>query len=181
MAELIAFFSRGDENYVNGEIRTLATGNTEAAAAVIQKLTGAARFKIEPKQAYSRDYNECIAQARADQKRDARPELKAYPESLDQYDVIYLGFPNYWGTMPMAVFTFLEHFDFTGKTIRPFCTHEGSGMGSSIKDMKKLCPGAYVENGLAIRGGSVNRSQKDIEKWLCTGGIENESGRDERI
>ena len=166
MAELIAFFSRGDENYVNGEIKTLAIGNTEAAAAIIQKLTGADLFKIDPKQAYAKDYNECIAQAQADQKRNARPELKTYPDSIDGYEVIYLGFPNYWGTMPMAVFTFLEHFDFTGKTIRPFCTHEGSGMGSSISDIKKLCPGAHVEQGLTIRGGRVNMSQADIKKWL---------------
>ena len=115
---------------------------------------------------YAKDYNECIAQAQDDQRQNARPELKNYPKSLDEYDVIYLGYPNYWNTMPMAVFTFLEHFDFSEKTIKPFCTHEGSGMGSSISDIKKLCPMANVENGLAIHGGSVGRSKKDIEKWI---------------
>lgn len=170
MAELIAFFSRGDENYVNGMLKVLDIGNTEAVACFIQELTGAGLFKIEPLQAYSADYNQCIAQAQADQKRDARPELKAYPQSLDSYDVIYLGFPNYWGTMPMAVFTFLEHFDFTGKTIRPFCTHEGSKMGSSIKDIKRLCPGAFVKEGLAIHGSRVERSKADIEIWCKQGG-----------
>ena len=125
MKQLVVFFSRGDQNYVNGAIKTLETGNTEVAAGMIQELTGADMFKIEPRQGYSKDYNECIAEAQADQRRDARPELKQYPDSLDGYDVIYLGYPNYWGTMPMAVFTFLEHFDFTGKTIKPFCTHEG--------------------------------------------------------
>lgn len=166
MAELIAFFSRGDENYVNGEIKTLEIGNTEAAARIIQRLTGADSFRIEPCKPYSKDYNECIAQAQAEQKRKARPELTDYPESIDMYNVIYLGFPNYWGTMPMPVFTFLEHFDFTGKTIRPFCTHEGSGMGDSIKDIKALCPGAMIETGLAIRGGSAGRSEQDIKQWL---------------
>lgn len=166
MAELIVFFSRGDDNYVNGEIKTLEIGNTEVAAGIIQRLTGAGLFKIEPVQAYARDYNECIAQAQADQRRDARPELTACPENMDQYDVIYLGFPNYWGTMPMAVFTFLERYDFTGKTIKPFCTHEGSGLGSSVKDIRRLCPGAIVEAGLAIRGGNVQRSEREIEKWL---------------
>ncbi len=151
---------------MNGEIKTLETGNTEVAAGIIQKLTGADMFKLEPQQAYSRDYNECIAQAREDQKRDARPELAAYPESLSPYDVIYLGFPNYWGTMPMAVFTFLEHFDLAGKTICPFCTHEGSGMGSSMEDIRKLCPGAEVKAGLAVRGGRVKQAGKEIEKWL---------------
>ncbi len=166
MAELIAYFSRGDENYVNGEIKNLEIGNTEVAAGMIGRLTGADLFKIEPEQAYAKDYNECIAQAQADQRSDARPELRAWPERIDKYDVIYLGFPNYWGTMPMCVFTFLEHFDFTGKTIRPFCTHEGSGMGSSEKDIRRLCPKAKVEAGLAIRGGNVQRSEKEIERWL---------------
>lgn len=166
MAELIVFFSRKDENYVNGGLKMLETGNTEVAAGIIQELTGADMFKIEPQQAYSKDYNECIAQAKSDQKRNARPELKTYPTSIDSYDVLYLGFPNYWGTMPMAVFTFLEHFDFTGKTIRPFCTHEGSGMGSSIQDIQKLCPGAEVGKGLAIRGGNAISSRNDIKKWL---------------
>lgn len=166
MAELIVFFSRKDENYVNGGLKMLETGNTEVAAGIIQELTGADMFKIEPQQAYSKDYNECIAQAQSDQKRNARPELKTYPTSIDSYDVLYLGFPNYWGTMPMAVFTFLEHFDFTGKTIRPFCTHEGSGMGSSIQDIQKLCPGAEVGKGLAIRGGNAPSSRNDIKKWL---------------
>ncbi|MBD5544921.1 MAG: flavodoxin [Lachnospiraceae bacterium] len=164
--KLIAFYSRADENYVNGQLKKLDIGNTEVAAGMIKELTDADMFKMEQVQAYSKDYNECIAQAQADKKRDARPELKNYPESMEEYDEIYLGYPNYWSTMPMAVFTFLEHFDFTGKTIHPFCTHEGSGMGSSERDIKRLCPGAKVEKGLAIHGGSVERSRNEIEKWI---------------
>lgn len=164
--KLIAFYSRADENYVNGMIKMLDIGNTEVAAGIIKELTDADVFRIEQIQPYSKDYNECIAQAQSDQKRDARPELKSYPDSIDGYGTIYLGFPNYWSTMPMAVFTFLEHFDFNGKIIKPFCTHEGSGMGSSESDIKRLCPGANVEKGLAIHGGSVNRSKKEIEEWI---------------
>lgn len=164
--KLIAFYSRAGENYVNGMIKTLTVGNTEVVAGIIAELTGADSFKIEQVQSYSDDYNECIAQAQSDQKREARPELKSYPDSIDAYDTIYLGVPNYWSTMPMAVFTFLEHFDFTGKTIKPFCTHEGSGMGSSVSDIKKLCPSAKVDKGLAIHGGSVQGARKDIEKWI---------------
>lgn len=164
--KLVVFYSRADENYVNGMIKKLEVGNTEVAAGIIEKLTDAKMFKIEQMQPYSKDYNECIAQAQADQKRDARPELKNYPETLEDYDTIYLGFPNYWGTMPMAVFTFLEHFDFSGKRIRPFCTHEGSGWGNSIKDIQRLCPDAKIEKGLAIHGGSVERSERDIERWI---------------
>ena len=164
--KLIAFYSRADDNYVNGLIKTLEVGNTEVAACIIKELTGADLFKLEQLKPYARDYNECIAQAQADQRQNARPDLKSFPETLDEYDVIYLGYPNYWSTMPMAVFTFLEHFDFSGKTIKPFCTHEGSGLGSSLSDIKKLCPAAKVEKGLAIHGGSVKRSRKDIEKWV---------------
>ena len=101
-----------------------------------------------------------------DQRRDARPELKQYPEEFEKYDTIYLGFPNYWSTMPMAVFTFLEHFDFTGKTICPFCTHEGSGMGSSEADIRRLCPGAKLKKGLAIRGGRAGSAEPEIRRWL---------------
>lgn len=164
--KLIAFYSRADDNYVNGLIKTLEVGNTEVAAGIIKELIGADLFKLEQLKPYARDYNECIAQAQADQRQNARPDLKSFPETLDEYDVIYLGYPNYWSTMPMAVFTFLEHFDFSGKTIKPFCTHEGSGLGSSLSDIKKLCPAAKVEKGLAIHGGSVKRSRKDIEKWV---------------
>lgn len=164
--KMIAFYSRAEENYVNGMIKTLEVGNTEVAAGIIKELTGADWFKIEQAEPYAKSYNECIAQAQDDQRRNARPKLKNYPESLEEYDVIYLGFPNYWSTMPMAVFTFLENFDFSGKIIKPFCTHEGSGMGNSVSDIKKLCPGATVEKGLAIHGGSVERSKKEIEKWI---------------
>lgn len=94
MKNLVVFFSRKDQNYVNGVIKTLVIGNTEVAAGMIQKLTGADLFKMEPIQTYSKDYNECIAQAQADQKRNARPKLKSYPDSLDAYDSIYLGYPK---------------------------------------------------------------------------------------
>lgn len=166
MRNLVAYFSRKDENYVSGMLKYLEVGNTEVAAGMIQKLTGADIFKIEPRQEYSKGYNDCIAEAQEDQRRNARPELKTYPESIREYDTIYLGYPNYWGTMPMAVFTFLEHFDFSGKKIRPFCTHEGSGMGSSVSDIRRLCPGADVESGLAIQGGNVQKAEDKMKQWL---------------
>lgn len=164
--KLVVFYSRADENYVNGMIKKLAVGNTEAAAGIIREFTDADLFKIEQMQPYSKDYNECIAQAQADQQRNARPDLKSYPKDLEKYHTVYLGYPNYWGTMPMAVFTFLEHFNFSGKIIKPFCTHEGSRLGSSINDIKKLCPGAKIGKGIAIPGSSVQRYKKDIEKWI---------------
>ena len=118
MSAIIVYFSRGGENYVSGAIKKLAVGNTEAAANILQELTGAEMFRIELAAPYSDNYNDCIEQAKRDKERAARPEIKAYPESLDGYDTIYPGYPNYWGTMPMCVFSFLEHFDFLGKTIK---------------------------------------------------------------
>lgn len=166
MESLIVYFSRAHENYVDGVIRDLEVGNTEEAASLLRELTGADLFKVEPLKEYSGDYSVCIAEAQEDQRRDARPELKSYPESIEKYRDIYLAYPNYWSTMPMPVFTFLEHFDFTGKTILPLCTHEGSGMGSSEKDIKRLCPGAKVKKGLAIRGGRVKQAEQEIRAWL---------------
>jgi len=164
MAALIAYFSRADQNYFGGRLKNISVGNTEQAARILEKITGADMFKIEPVQPYSKDYNIYISQAQEDQLRNARPELTHYPESIDQYDVIYLGYPNYWGTMPMQVFTFLEHFDFNGKTICPFCTHEGSGMGRSEADIKKLCPGADVRKGLAIQGSLAAQAENELKK-----------------
>lgn len=95
------------------------------------------------------------------------PEIKVEVENMDDYDVICLGFPNWWGTMPMAVFTFLESHDLSGKKICPFCTNEGSGMGHSEKDIRSLCPESRLERGLALRGSSVNHAGKEIENWVA--------------
>ena len=165
MPKIIVYFSRAGENYVSGALKTLAVGNTQKAAEILREITGADIFKIEPITPYSDSYNECIEQAKQDNQNNARPALKALPDSLDGYDTIYLGYPNYWGTMPMCVFTFLEQFDFGGKTIKPFCTHEGSGMGTSESDIKKLCSGARVEKGLAIHGSRMNGAKAQLEKW----------------
>lgn len=170
MASIIVYYSRRGENYVSGAIQTLAVGNTEAVARRLAALTGAELFQLVPCQPYSDQYDLCIRQAQDDQRRDARPALNALPESLEGYDTIYLGYPNYWGTMPMCVFTFLDAFNFTGKTILPFCTHEGSGLGRSEADIRRLCPGAKVGRGLAIHGSSVCREERALEAWI-TGGI----------
>ncbi|SCP98724.1 flavodoxin [Anaerobium acetethylicum] len=164
--ELVVYFSRKGNNYVNGSIKNLTVGNTEVAAGMIQDLTGADLFQIEPVTEYDADYNICIEEAQRDKRANVRPEFKNAPKDIAEYDTIYLGYPNYWGTMPMHVWTFLEKYDFTGKTIKPLCTHEGSGMGSSENDIRKLCSGAKVEKGLAIQGGSVSGAKSAIAKWL---------------
>jgi flavodoxin len=166
MSKLVVFFSRKGNNYVNGSIKNLSIGNTEVAANMIAEITGAHLFKLEPVVEYSTDYTKCTNEAAEDKRKNARPDLIKYPDSLDAYDTIYLGYPNYWGTAPMAVFTFLERYDFSEKTIKLFCTHEGSGMGSSERDVSKSCPGANVVKGLAIHGADVNSARKAIEKWV---------------
>ena len=164
--KLIVYYSRADENYVSGVLKMLPIGNTEITAGYIKELTGADMFKIEQKDPYSAGYNECIAQAQEDQKKDARPELVNMPDSIEKYSEIYLCYPNYWGTVPMAVLTFLDKFSLDGKVIKPLCTHEGSGMGRSEGDIKAHCKGAKVEKGLAIYGSSVKQSKPQIEKWI---------------
>jgi len=116
---LIAFFSRADENYFGGAMRYVKIGNTEIVAGIMKELTGADTFKIEMKDPYSPVYMTCIDEAKKDKQNNARPELAGYLDSIDEYDTIVLGYPNYWGTFPMAVATFLERYDFTGKTILP--------------------------------------------------------------
>lgn len=162
---LIVYFSRTGENYVGGKIRRLEIGNTKIAAQMLQKVTGADLFEIQMAQPYPDGYMAYIQEAKKDLKENARPQLVSFPDSIDGYDTIYLCYPNYWGTMPMAVWTFLEHFDFSGKTIKPLCTNEGSGMGRSEADLKKLCPGAKVEKGLPIVGGEAAKAQSAIAHW----------------
>ncbi len=163
---LIAYYSRKGNNYVGGSIVNLPIGNTEVIAKKIQELTGSDMFHIETVKSYPKDYMETTKVAQDEKRKNARPELTETIDDMDSYDVIYLGYPNWWGTMPMAVFTFLESYDFSGKTIIPYCTHEGSGMGNSERDIKKLCPTAKVLSGLAIRGGSVNRADNEVANWL---------------
>ena len=166
MAKLVAFYSRAGENYFSGSKKYIQVGNTEKAANMIAELTGAELFRIEQKVPYAADYSTCVAQARKDKQENARPALIALPESLDAYDEIYLGYPNYCGTMPMAVYTFLESFDFTGKRIHPFCTHEGSGLAGTERDIQRAAKGAKVEKGIAIFGSNVDSAKPILQKWI---------------
>lgn len=163
---LIAYYSRKGQNYLNGSIVTLPVGNTEVAAKMAQEITGGNIFEICTVKSYPIDYTETTEVATVEKRNNARPELSSRVNNMDQYDTVILGYPNWWGTFPMAVFTFLEEYDFSGKTILPFSTHEGSGLGSSERDIRKLCPGATVLPGLAIRSGSVGRADQLVANWL---------------
>ena len=168
---LIAFFSRADENYFGGAMRYVKVGNTEIVVNDMKEMIDADTFRIEMKDPYSPVYMTCIDEAKRDLRAKARPELVSMPASIEEYDTIVLAYPNYWGTMPMAVFTFLENFDFSGKTILPLCTNEGSGMGGSERDIKKTCPGANVKSGLSVTGSEAANAAGRVKKWLAANGL----------
>ncbi len=164
---LIAYYSRRGENYVNGSIMNLPKGNTEVIVEKIKALVPDADvFHIDTVRRYSDSYMTCIEEAKQELHDQARPEVKEPLESIDEYDTVILGYPNWWGTMPMVVYTFLESYDFTGKTIIPFCTNEGSGMGSSVRFIKKLCPGATVEDGISIHGAEAAHADAEVQRII---------------
>lgn len=165
MAKLIVFYSRAGENYFGGQYRWVTVGNTEKAAQMIAEAVGGELFKIQQKVPYAEDYETCIRQAKADQQIHARLELETLPGSLEGYDEIYLGYPNYWGDLPMAVYSFLEAFDWTGKIIHPFCTHEGSGLSGTEQKIALAAKGANVAPGLAILGSRVEQAGEEIKRW----------------
>ena len=159
---LIAYYSRRGENYVNGSIRSLSKGNTEVVAEKIKALIpDADLFQIDTVKTYSPSYMTCIEEAKQELRNNARPEMKNKLAGIDEYDTIILGYPNWWGTMPMVCYTFLESFDFTGKTIVPFCTNEGSGMGSSERAIRQLCPTADIKKGTSIHGAEASRADRE--------------------
>ena len=168
---LIAFFSRADENYFGGAMRYVEVGNTEIVVGLMKEMIEADTFKIEMKTPYSPDYMTCIDEAKKDLKEKARPELTNYLDSIDEYDTVVLGYPNYWGTIPMAVATFLERYDFSGKTILPLCTNEGSGMGGSERMIKQCAKGATVKRGLSINGSNAANSGPAVKRWLAENGM----------
>ncbi len=142
------------------------SGNTRVIADRIRECVGGDIFEIVPVDPYPRDYDEVVEQARKELGEDYRPPLKTNVENIDSYDVIFVGYPNWWGTVPQPVATFLSGYDLSGKAIAPFCTHEGSGLGRSIMDIEKLCPQSTVLNGLAVRGSNVNTAQTQVSDWL---------------
>jgi flavodoxin len=142
------------------------SGNTRAVAYQISKKVDGESFEIQTVKPYPADYNTVVEQAKREQKSDYRPVLKSRIKNIRQYDVIFLGYPDWWGTYPQAVKVFLSEYDFTGKTIVPFCTHEGSEFGRSITDLKKICPKSNILQGLAIVGKQSHNPGDKITEWL---------------
>lgn len=162
---LIMYYSRKGENYVNGRIVDLPKGNTEICAEYIQKAVGGDLFEIETVEEYSKDYNTCTQEAKQELQENVRPALKHYLEDISAYDNVFVCGPCWWGTYPVAVFTQLEKLDFTGKKVMALMTHEGSGLGNCERDLRKLCKGAAFGSGIAIHGADAAKSEKAVNEW----------------
>ena len=155
---LIAYFSWG--------------GNTEGVAEEIQRQTGADLFEITMVNPYSSDYNTVLDEAQRDQKAQARPELASHVENMEQYDTIMIGYPNWWASIPMPVASFLEEYDFSGKTILPFCSHGGGRFGQSLTAIAKLVPEAAMGEALSIHYSGGSELPDDVAEWLETNHID---------
>ncbi len=150
---LVAFYSR--------------SGNTQNAAKIIHELVGGDMFRIDTVKSYPSDYYKTTDVAKEELRKNARPSIVNPLADISQYNTVYLGFPNWWSTMPMAVWTFLEMYDWANKTIVPFCTHGGGGPGHCEKDIARLCPGARVHHALSIQATNVKAAQPEIENWIA--------------
>lgn len=162
---LIIYFSRADENYFGGEMKYIDKGNTKIIAEYIKDIIGADIFEVEPSNPYPADYMECTREAKVRTENHNAPIKKNIPD-ISSYDVIYIGSPIFWGGMPEELFTALKGKDYTGKIIRPFITHEGSGLSGVPRQLKEICIGAQVLDGLAIVGSQVKNSKIKVEDWI---------------
>ena len=179
---LVAYFSRvGNTNWEDDvDAVTSASlnirdgeyvGNAEYLAQMAREATGGDLFLIQTAETYPSDYRETTNVAAEEQDDNARPQLASHVENMDQYDTIVLIYPNWWGTLPQPLYSFLEEYDFSGKTILPLCTHEGSRMGSSERAIAELCPNAILLDGLAVRGSDASSARSDVETWINDSGI----------
>ena len=164
---LVVYFSLAGDQY---NVGVITEGNTAIVAKMIAAETGADLFEIEPTRAYTTtSYNTLINEAKDEQQKKARPALKA-DKDISAYDTIFIGYPIWWGDMPMPVYTFLEAHDWSGKTVVPFCTHEGSGLGGTESRIRSTCKSATVAKGLAVQGktAQTNRAaaKKAVQEWM---------------
>ena len=162
---LTVYFSHKGETYFPDGIKTVSKGNTEIAAEYIHKAVGGDLFEIVTAKSYSEEYRKCCEEAKTEASTNARPEIKDCPDSISKYDTIFVCYPNWCGTTPMCILSFLDKYDLTGKKIIPLCTNEGSGMGNSERDLKNYYKDAVFTEGLGVRGHQVVVSKEKIAEW----------------
>ncbi len=168
MKSLILYFSRADDNYAVGYI---SKGNTEIVAQYIQEMTGADLFKVEREVPYSKEYETCVREAKEELQQHKRPALKKMLKDISSYEIIYIGSPVYFDLLPMPMVAQLEVLDFSDKIIMPFVTHEGSGLGNVVKQLKQVCKNAHIMEGLAIPGSAAKQSKRVVESWIKRSGV----------
>lgn len=142
------------------------SGNTKKIASTIANETNADTFRIVVKDSYPDDYDKVVDQAKQEQKDNIRPELSTHMDNLSQYDTIFIGYPNWWGDMPMALYSFFDEYDLSGKTLIPFCTHGGSGLSDTVNSINEQEPNATILEGIAIKDDSVDKSDTNVTEWL---------------
>ncbi len=160
---LIVFFSHAGENYAVGNIKV---GNTKLVADEIQKVTGGDEFEIVAERNYDMPYGSLTKLAKEEQERNEKPAFKGEVKDIDQYSTVFIGGPVWWGTYPQVMFSFFDKYDLNGKTIIPFTTHEGSGLGSVVEDLKKLYPNATFKEAFSIYGHETRNDLSKVSKWM---------------
>lgn len=167
----ISTVSGGNEDYSVLIAYFSWSGNTKQLATVIQEQVGGDLFEIEPEVPYTDDINELSGQALQEQHDDVRPALSTHIENMDEYDVVFIGYPNWWNNMPMPVFTFLEEYDFSGKTVIPFTTYGDGVFGKSIQSMQEILDNSVILDGLAVQEHELDNSSAEVTEWLDTIGF----------
>ncbi|MBC1664154.1 flavodoxin [Listeria welshimeri] len=166
MTAVVVFFSRNGENFINGKKQEISVGNTEVVARKIADQLNIDLIKLEEIETYSFNYDETVNRAEKEKLNGKRVAYHSVKFNREKIDTLFLGYPNWWGSYPRVIATFLEEIDTMNLTIFPFCTHEGSAMGGSLEELKKQCPNAMIKCGLPIRGSRVERSDVAITNWL---------------
>ena len=166
MKTLIVYFSRVGENSVNGELEVISKGFTEIVAEKIAMRTGGELYKLEPETPYPTNYAECVKRSRIEDQYNEKVPYLNPKSSLDEYDVIYLGFPCWWRTYPRIIATFIKDHNFFGKTVIPFCTNEEGAMGFAESELKSTAKGAIIKTGFACRGYEADKADKALKEWL---------------
>lgn len=142
------------------------SGNTKQIAEMISEKTGGDLFEIVPATPYTEDYDAVVDQAQKEQEENARPEIADTVEDWDSYQTVFIGYPNWWSDVPMIINTFMESYDFSGKTVVPFCTHGGGGFGGSLSSIENGVQGASVLEGFSVSGSSVDSAEEDVQTWI---------------
>ena len=166
MSILIAYFSKDGGNSVDGVTKNLEKGNTEIVAEKIARLTGGELYPLIPVEPYSSNYLVTSARAKKEADEGAFPAIANLKKSIDEYDVIYLGFPNWYRSYPRIIATFLKSYDFTGKVIKPFCTNEEGAFGIGELELRATLKTAILKEGFAVKGSEADECDLELSAWV---------------